>query len=109
MESGKATLEQAVRLLERLREFDPDMPVQRALVLLCVGRTGVAGMEELSREVNLTLSAISRNVAALGQYGFGKSPGLELVETREDPANRKRKLVMLTGKGKKMLALLVTQ
>jgi DNA-binding MarR family transcriptional regulator len=109
MEHNKASLEQVIRALERLREFDPDMPIPRALMLLVVGRTGVAGMQDLAAELNISLSGVSRHASALGRYGLGQRPGLELIETQEDPEHRKRKIVVLTAKGKKLLASLVIQ
>jgi DNA-binding MarR family transcriptional regulator len=109
MGQNKASLEEVIRVLDRIREFDPDMPVARALMLLLVGRTGVSGMKELAAELNISASGVSRHASALGRYGVGLNPGLELVETQEDPEHRKRKIVVLTAKGKKLLASLVTQ
>ena len=56
--------------------------------------------QELEREHGLSQAAISRNTAKLGNGLTMNDPGARLIESYEDPAYRRRKLVRLTARGK---------
>ena len=66
--------------------------------------------QELEKRMNLAQSAISRNVAKLGNGLTMNDPGARVVESYEDPSSRSRKLVRLTSRGEdfkaKLLALM---
>jgi DNA-binding MarR family transcriptional regulator len=47
-------------------------------------------------------SSVSRNVSILAKWKWNRSEGLNFVETREDPMERRRKLVSLTNRGKRL-------
>lgn len=53
--------------------------------------------------IGLTQTSVSRNVAMLSKY---REASLDLVSVRENPMNRRTKLVVLTPKGKALLAQL---
>jgi DNA-binding MarR family transcriptional regulator len=89
----------AVRLLEAFRRLDPDLPIQYALSFLTIAENEGLSMRDLSERLGIAQSSASRNVAALSQWhSFGK-PGHDLVEAREDPRERRRKIITLTTKG----------
>ena len=66
--------------------------------------------QELEKRMNLAQSAISRNVAKLGNGLTMNDPGARVVESYEDPSSRSSKLVRLTSRGEdfkaKLLALM---
>jgi DNA-binding MarR family transcriptional regulator len=89
-----------IRVLEVLRRFDPDMPIQYALSFLTVAQNEGLSIRDLSERLGIAQSSASRNVAALSRWrSFGK-PGHDLVQAVEDPQERRRKVVTLTGTGR---------
>jgi DNA-binding MarR family transcriptional regulator len=61
---------------------------------------GELAQAEIERITGWAQSAVSRNVAKLGQGLTIHEPGPRLVESFEDPAWRRRKIVRLTNRGK---------
>ncbi len=100
-QSSASGLDGLVRVLEAFRELDPDLPIQYAVSFLTIARADDGGISvgELAKRLGIAQSSASRNIAALSAWhSFGK-PGLDLVESREDPRERRRKIVTLTSKG----------
>lgn len=101
MMTTQSPIDQALTLLSQLSEGtqNPTMPLQQVQLFLHVAHHGEVLMEDLEEATGVEQSSVSRNVSALGGGWPGK-PGYGLVESREDPTNRRRKLVRLTNKGK---------
>lgn len=91
------------------REYDPEMQVQTLATLLIVARRGECAMSHIAEELNLSQSSVSRNVSLLSKWSRHNRPGLDLVRAYEDPAERCRKLVTLTHKGKRFMERLTTK
>lgn len=92
-----------VRVLEAFRSLDPDLPIQYALSFLTIAQNEGISIGELAERLGIAQSSASRNVAALSRWhSFGKA-GLDLVESQEDPRERRRKIVSLTDKGRAFL------
>lgn len=85
-----------------------DVPIQRAVIFLLIAAAGEEGAEskDLKEAAGLAASSVSRNVAALGEWPRGKK-GLGLVKTRTDYTDRRRKPVVLTAKGQRVLNELI--
>jgi DNA-binding MarR family transcriptional regulator len=63
-------------------------------------------MGDLAQRLGIAQSSASRNIAALSRWhSFGKD-GHDLVEAREDPRERRRKIVSLTPRGRHLVATL---
>ena len=93
-----------LRIIERFREIDSEMQAQSMAVLLKVAKSPLPlKMGEIAEELGLSQATISRNVAYLGDWNRHKQAGHKLVEAYEDPAERRRKLVRLTAKGKRFV------
>tara|TARA_R110002072_G_scaffold151470_1_gene300756 strand:- start:1404 stop:1805 length:402 start_codon:yes stop_codon:yes gene_type:complete len=97
---------QSSRLLKEIvakigEAVDSNMPLHQALVLFIVATANEDGIEmrDIARQSGLSTSSVSRNIAALGEWHRLQRPGLGLVETRTDLADRRRKPVHLTKKG----------
>ena len=88
-----------------MRKFDTQMEAQAMAVFLFVAihgcRDGVA-MQVISKDLNISQSSVSRNAYKLGDINRHKKNGVGLLETFEDPMERRRKLVRLTAKGKRV-------
>ncbi|MGQ9364879.1 MarR family transcriptional regulator [Azospirillum sp. ST 5-10] len=92
-----------VRVLEAFRTLDPDLPIQYALSFLTIAQNEGISVGELAERLGIAQSSASRNVAALSRWhSFGKA-GLDLVQSQEDPRERRRKIVSLTDKGRAFL------
>lgn len=90
------------KALEEIRKVDSEMPTQMAACFIAVAlRPGIT-MKELADEVGLAQSSVSRNVAMLSKQFRPGKPGHDLVEAMEDPAERRRKIVRLSFKGRKV-------
>lgn len=63
--------------------------------------------QELEARMNIAQSAISRNVAKLGNGLTMHDVGARVVESYEDPTSRNRKLVRLTTRGEEFKAKLL--
>jgi len=95
-----------VRVLEEFRRFDPDMPIQYALSFLTIAQHEGLSMGDLAQRLGIAQSSASRNIAALSRWhSFGKN-GHDLVEAREDPRERRRKIVSLTPRGRHLVTTL---
>ncbi|NYZ12976.1 winged helix DNA-binding protein [Azospirillum sp. RWY-5-1] len=91
------------RVLEAFRTLDPDLPIQYALSFLTIAQNEGLSIGELADHLGIAQSSASRNVAALSRWhSFGKA-GLDLVQSQEDPRERRRKIVTLTDKGRAFL------
>ena len=89
--------------LNQMRVIDPEIQAQTIAVFLEVARQpeGIK-MQELAEKVGISQSSVSRNVAALSHMHRVGRPGYDLVVAFEDPAERRRKIVRLTPKGKRV-------
>ena len=76
------------------------LPIHFVQIFLVVGEKGQITFQELMEELNLTNSAISRSVMAMGETHRKGTPGFELLETRKDHREGRRFLVYLSPKGK---------
>lgn len=98
----KSTYTNALNVLEILREVDPTMPIQTAVVFLSVASNEGLSMTELWKTAKISQASCSRNVAALSAWSRFSTSGHDLVVAKEDPLERRRKVVFLTAKGKKL-------
>lgn len=90
-----------------LRMVDDQMPSQQMAVLMAVAlRPGIT-MQQLGDMVGISQSSCSRNVGALGEWHRKGIPGHGLVEAIEDPIERRRKVMFLTGKGRTIVGKLL--
>mgnify|MGYP004448671141 CR=1 FL=1 len=94
------TFHTQLEFLKAFRELGRDMPIQMAVVFLNVANAEGISMTELYKSSGISQASCSRNVAALSKLHRLDKPGLDLVFTKEDPQERRRKIVFLTPKGK---------
>lgn len=99
-------LDPLVRVLEAFRTLDPDLPIQYALSFLTIAQNEGMSIRDLSERLGIAQSSASRNVAALSKWhSFGKA-GHDLIQSEEDPRERRRKILTLTPKGHELAARL---
>ena len=76
------------------------LPTHFVQIFLVVAERGQCTFQELMEELNLTNSAISRSVKAMGEVHRKGGQGFELLETFKDPREGRRFVVRLSPKGK---------
>lgn len=94
---------QAANLMRVLREFralDPDMPIPQAIALLLIGEHEGLSLKELADKVGCGMASASRYVASFGKPVRPGAKGMGLVVAVEDPLERRKKIITLTGKGR---------
>jgi len=100
-----------LKIIEEMRKFDTQIEAQAIAVFFYVaihgGKEGVS-MQTISEELDIAQSSVSRNVYKLGDINRHKKIGIGLLETFEDPMERRRKLVRLTSKGKRVHSTLLS-
>ena len=101
MSSGKNLL----KIIEEMRKFDSQLEAQAISVFFYVaskgGKDGVA-MQSISEDLDIAQSSVSRNCYKLADVNRHRKSGIGLLQTFEDPMERRRKLVRLTAKGKRV-------
>jgi DNA-binding MarR family transcriptional regulator len=71
--------------------------------LLTIAREPGLTMQTLAKRTGLAQSSCSRNVAMLSLWHRLKKPGFDLVESVDDPRERRRKIIFLTLKGQRLV------
>tara|TARA_Y100000401_G_scaffold23031_1_gene15591 strand:- start:9193 stop:9534 length:342 start_codon:yes stop_codon:yes gene_type:complete len=99
---------EAVKLLEVLQDFrELDAEIQSqciAVFLTVVARGGEnVSMAEIQKDLDMPQSSVSRNVALLSKWSRHGQKGHDLLESHEDPKERRRKLCRVTAKGKRFI------
>jgi DNA-binding MarR family transcriptional regulator len=85
-------------------KLGPEIPATTLEVLLIIARNPDISMSEIhSRMDDVSISAISRHVSMLTQWTWDKKQGPGLVDWKEDPYERRRKLCKLTPQGDRFL------
>jgi len=93
--------DQLARALAPFAVLSPThFPLHFAQVFLVVARKGPCTFQTVMEELDLTNSAVSRTVMALGQTNRKGQPGFDLLTVFRDPAEGRRFLITLTPKGK---------
>ena len=96
--------ENLLKIIEEMRKFDSHMESQTIAVYFYVcqyGGTDGVSMQTISKELGIAQSSVSRNCYKLGDR-IKKGPGIGLLQSFEDPMERRRKLVRLTPRGKRV-------
>ena len=91
-------------IIEEIRKFDSHMESQTIAVFFYVclysGADGVS-MQTISQKLDIAQSSVSRNCYKLGDR-TRDGIGIGLLQSFEDPEERRRKLVRLTAKGRRV-------
>ena len=100
---------ETIKVMNNLADRN-DMGSQTILTFLVVAQAGDEGIPQtqLIQQTGMTQAGVSRNIARLSQ-GDPRCDGLHLIESHEDPVNRRHKLVKLTEGGKMVLQQIHTK
>lgn len=103
-----ALIRDLILVVEEFRKLDPEIQAQTVMTFLMVAEKPGISMKTMQDSLGIARSTMSRNVAYLSSHktAAGKK-GHGLLESREDPEDRKQKLVYLTSKGRAVMASLL--
>ena len=96
-----------MKSIELMQTLDERMQAQTIMVFLLVCEFGPCRMASIRRMANISQASVSRNCASLGRIHRRGEPGFGLVDTEEDPMDRKQKFVQLTQKGERYKTMLL--
>ena len=91
------------KAIDAIRTESIDMPAQQIQTFLVIAMRPGITMEELGRDVGISQSSVSRNVAALSKHHRLGKAGADYIEAIEDPRERRRKIMYLTPRGRSVM------
>lgn len=98
------TLQEVNRVLTGISAIDPDMPLQQARCLFIVAQSEEGmSLSDIAKKAGIGLATASRYISALGKVNRHREEGLQLIESFEDPMERRKKIIRLTTKGKSVI------
>lgn len=97
-------LPKLIEAIEAFRRLDPEMPAQTILAFLLVAEAMPDGalQNELGIRLNLSPSAIQRNITFLSHERSVGVPGHNLVNVEIVPENKRLRRVRLTATGERL-------
>jgi DNA-binding MarR family transcriptional regulator len=108
----KVTIARFVEGLQRIKEEAHEIPVSIMITLFGVVQLLNAeskaaeeiSFSEIATHVHIPFQTVSRHLRYLGKGITPGQAGLGLVDTEEQPMNRRKKFVFLTPKGKRFVS-----
>lgn len=91
------------RAAVRLRDLHPDMTLSQIQLLAVVADNPGIIQAEVFQRLGQTDSAVSRNIALLSDIGSRHRDGLELIDIRVNPQDRRERFLSLTRKGERLM------
>lgn len=94
------TTEEAISFLTGISAIEPDMSLQQAKCLFIVAQEEEGmSLSDIAKKAGIGLATASRYISALGKINRHRQEGLQLIESFEDPMERRKKVIRLTKKG----------
>jgi len=93
-------LRRLIAAIDEVRSLYTDVPSTTIVAFLIVASTPGINSQHLRKRLGVSQSATSRHLALLSEFSWNNQPGMDLVETVEDPEDRRNKIAFLTEKGK---------
>jgi DNA-binding MarR family transcriptional regulator len=102
------SLQEYLKFIQGVARIESEMPLQQlhCLLVIAQAKDGLS-LTEIASKVGISLATASRYVAALGKQNRHREEGLLLIESFEDPMERRKKIIRLTAKGRTAINKLV--
>ena len=102
-----AALIHAKQVIDLLcEEMEREAPLHNVQAFLHIAAASAQGktveVKELQEATGLPSSTMSRAMGALGEWSYKDRPGLQLITTKADYSDRRRKPTVLSPKGEKL-------
>ena len=91
-----------VDAIDLIRALAPEMKALTATLFLKVCEHGEVPMSDLVAYAEAPTSTVGRHLQTLLEWERVRVPGLGLIKTYDDAADRRRKIVALTAKGREV-------
>ena len=101
-------LERVNLILNAFKEVDETMPIQIAITFIEVAIHEGCSLTDIWKKTGWSQSTLSRHLLDLGERDRHKNVGLQLVESRRDPAELRKNIYTLTLKGRKLAQKLIS-
>ncbi|MEM7200238.1 MAG: hypothetical protein AAF628_08240 [Planctomycetota bacterium] len=103
----KSDIQTARKLIDTLcEEMEREAPLHNVQLFLHIAEAQATDREvdvrALQESSGLTSAACSRALGAIGEWSYKNRPGLDLVTSRADYSDRRRKVMVLTKTGEKL-------
>ncbi len=95
-----------LRAINVIRTIDETIPIQQVALFLEIAINEGQTLSELQARIGLASSSTSRGVYALSAHTIRGKQGLGLIDNPIDPNERRRKLHVLTAKGRRLARLM---
>lgn len=102
------SLERIKILFSAMKDIDETMPIQLAITFLEVAIHEGCSLTDIWKKTGWSQSTLSRHLLDLGERDRHKNPGLQLIESRRDPAELRKNIYTLTPKGRKLAQRLLS-
>ncbi|WP_151904049.1 MULTISPECIES: hypothetical protein [Roseomonas] len=89
-----------------VRKSHPTMTVENLMVLLKVAQNPDIRQSDLAKDMEMSPSVSSRNIAELSEVKLHGQPGLGFLDSRPDIMDRRHKQLSLTKDGEKFVSRL---
>lgn len=97
-------LQECLRVVAEIRKVDPEMSLPELHVFLLIANEEEGmSLTDVSGKAGVALATASRYIGHLGQIDRNYKPGLGLLDSREDPRERRKKIISLTDKGRQLV------
>lgn len=98
-------INKSLSVIEAFRRIDSNMPIAQVAFFLNAAKNEGLSLTDLADMSGILLANASRYIVTLSNGKLGEK-GLDLLDYYENPVNRRQKLVVLTEKGRKLIAQL---
>ena len=97
------TGEKMYLFIDKFRSLDNEIQAQTIMTFLYVAMSDQREipMQDMGKALGLSQASVSRNISFYNKINRHRKKGNGLLGTREDPQERRRKLVHLTNNGTK--------
>src|SRR5450631_565164 len=97
---ARATLAGILRVLGLFQNLDRNISVESIKTLLLIALNENKSVNDYARMAGVGGGPMSRRIGDFGELDRNLNPGLQLVESRPDPLDRRLTLVRLTNQGR---------
>jgi DNA-binding MarR family transcriptional regulator len=97
---GRHTLAGILRVLGLFQSLDRHISIEGIKTLILIALNENKSVNDYARMAGVGGGPMSRRIGDLGELDRNLNPGLQLVESRPDPLDRRLTLVRLTHQGR---------
>jgi DNA-binding MarR family transcriptional regulator len=101
-----AAIDRHLRIFDVFRNLDIEMPIGQIVFFLTAAKLEGGSLREIAQASGAKMTTASRYLSNLSPKDAYRPAGLNLLIARENPMNRRMKVIRLTDEGNRVLAAL---